>query len=174
MICFSQNQPTSPRATPQNSLTSALSPPNISPYNTAQGRSSAPLVTPNTPSDSYSSLGYQFGRSSVPLMNQDAYYSDTNTNTSTSTSSYNHGRLSAPIVSPTSTAGTGTVPNTPAQESLTLSGLEGDVQLAFSQPSGSSSMNMKNLRNDLLSAADSITGAMSSLVKELNSGTILD
>lgn len=103
-------------------------------------------------------------------MNQDAYYSDTNTNTSTSTNSYSHGgRLSAPIVSPTSTGGTGTMPNTPAQESLTLSGLEGDVQLAFSQPSGSA-LNMKNLRNDLLSAADSITGAMSSLVKELNSG----
>lgn len=103
-------------------------------------------------------------------MNQDAYYSDTNTNTSTSTNSYSHGgRLSAPIVSPTSTGGTGTMPNTPAQESLTLSGLEGDVQMAFSQPSGSA-LNMKNLRNDLLSAADSITGAMSSLVKELNSG----
>ncbi|KAH3695949.1 hypothetical protein DPMN_083408 [Dreissena polymorpha] len=104
-------------------------------------------------------------------MYQNAYYSsDTNTSAS-SYNSYSHGRLSAPIISPSSERGGGAswaVPNTPGQESVTLSGLEGDVQMAFSQPS-SSAMNMKNLRNDLLSAADSITGAMSSLVKELNS-----
>ena len=131
-------------------------------------RSSDALMTPNTPSgDSYmSSLGYQHGRSSVPLMNQNAYYSDT---TNTSTSSYNnHGRLSAPIISP-SPSNTHITPNTPAMESSTLLGLEGDVQLAFSQPS-TSAISVKNLRNDLLSAADNITGAMSSLVRELNSG----
>ena len=58
-------------------------------------------------------------------------------------------------------------PNTPAMESSMLSGLEGEVQTAFSQPS-SAALNVRNLRNDLLVAADSITGAMSSLVKELS------
>ncbi|XP_052775325.1 dystrobrevin beta-like isoform X2 [Mya arenaria] len=161
-----KNQPTSPRSSPH--ITSASSPTLVSPYATTPGRSSAPLVTPNTPSDTYSSLSYTPGRSSVPIMYHNAYYSsDTNTS-ATSSNSYSLGRLSAPIVSPSSEAGVGTVPITPGQESLTLSGLEGDVQMAFSQPS-SSAMNSKNLRNDLLSAADSITGAMSSLVKELSS-----
>jgi hypothetical protein len=99
-------------------------------------------------------------------MSQTGYYSDS----SISTNGYSHGRLSAPIVSP-SNEKPNTVPNTPGFESTTLSGLEGDVQLAFSQPS-SSGHNVRNLRNDLLSAADSITGAMSSLVKELNSGKL--
>ena len=58
-------------------------------------------------------------------------------------------------------------PNTPAMESSMLSGLEGEVHTAFSQPS-SAAINVRNLRNDLLVAADSITGAMSSLVKELS------
>ncbi|PNI60583.1 DTNA isoform 34 [Pan troglodytes] len=47
------------------------------------------------------------------------------------------------------------------QDSLT--GVGGDVQEAFAQSS------RRNLRNDLLVAADSITNTMSSLVKELNS-----
>ncbi|XP_045142918.1 dystrobrevin beta isoform X4 [Echinops telfairi] len=46
-----------------------------------------------------------------------------------------------------------------------LSGLGGDVQEAFAQGT------RRNLRNDLLVAADSITNTMSSLVKELHSGT---
>lgn len=44
-----------------------------------------------------------------------------------------------------------------------LSGVGGDVQEAFAQGA------RRNLRNDLLVAADSITDTMSSLVKELNS-----
>uniref|UniRef100_A0A8C0EIB3 Dystrobrevin alpha n=3 Tax=Telluraves TaxID=3073808 RepID=A0A8C0EIB3_BUBBB len=47
------------------------------------------------------------------------------------------------------------------QDSLT--GVGGDVQEAFAQSA------RRNLRNDLLVAADSITNTMSSLVKELNS-----
>nr|XP_006013613.1 PREDICTED: dystrobrevin alpha-like isoform X2 [Latimeria chalumnae] len=47
------------------------------------------------------------------------------------------------------------------QDSLT--GVGGDVQEAFAQST------RRNLRNDLLVAADSITNTMSSLVKELNS-----
>lgn len=135
------------------------------------GRSSAPLVTPNTPgSDTYSSLGYTPGRSSVPIMYQNAYYSsDTNTSVSSAAS---YGRLSAPVISPEVELPPRSVAATPGQESLSLSGLEGDVHMAFSEPSPSSSAanNVRNLRNDLLSAADSITGAMSSLVKELSSG----
>ncbi|KAL4235707.1 hypothetical protein ACF0H5_004100 [Mactra antiquata] len=161
-----KNQPTSPRATPPDSYRSysASSPPSFSTLNSTQGRSSVAMGTPVTPSDSYtSSLPYQHGRSSVPLMSHTGYYSDS----SVSTNGCSYGRLSAPIVSPSNERPM-TVPNTPAMESTTLSGLEGDVQLAFSQPS-SSALNVKSIRNDLLSAADSITGAMSSLVKELNS-----
>ncbi|XP_076088738.1 dystrobrevin beta-like isoform X2 [Mytilus galloprovincialis] len=61
----------------------------------------------------------------------------------------------------------GNVPTSPGMESSTLSGVGGDVQEAFSQPS--SADNVRLLRNDLLCAADSVTSAMSSLVKELNS-----
>uniref|UniRef100_A0A3Q3KHP3 Dystrobrevin n=1 Tax=Mastacembelus armatus TaxID=205130 RepID=A0A3Q3KHP3_9TELE len=50
----------------------------------------------------------------------------------------------------------------PPQDSL--AGVGGDVQEAFAQGS------RRNLRNDLLVAADSITNTVSSLVKELHSG----
>ncbi|XP_072536371.1 dystrobrevin alpha isoform X3 [Salminus brasiliensis] len=59
-----------------------------------------------------------------------------------------------------STSGNNTPSQTP-QDSLM--GLGGDVQQAFAQSS------RRNLRNDLLVAADSITSTMSSLVKELHS-----
>ncbi|CAC5377786.1 Dystrobrevin-1,Dystrobrevin alpha,Dystrobrevin beta [Mytilus coruscus] len=61
----------------------------------------------------------------------------------------------------------GNMPTSPGMESSTLSGVGGEVQEAFSQPS--SADNVRLLRNDLLCAADSVTSAMSSLVKELNS-----
>uniref|UniRef100_A0A8C5GBI9 Dystrobrevin n=1 Tax=Gouania willdenowi TaxID=441366 RepID=A0A8C5GBI9_GOUWI len=64
-----------------------------------------------------------------------------------------------PIPSPIPSAGT-TPTHTP-QDSLT--GVGGDVLEAFSQGP------RRNLRNDLLLAADSITHTMSSLVRELNS-----
>ncbi|KAK3583118.1 hypothetical protein CHS0354_036866 [Potamilus streckersoni] len=62
-----------------------------------------------------------------------------------------------------------TAPTTPAFESSSLLGLHGDVQQAFTHPQSSASTLVKNLKNELLLAADSITGAMSSLVRELNS-----
>lgn len=62
----------------------------------------------------------------------------------------------------------GNTPTSPGMESSTLIGVGGDVHEAFSQPS--SADNVRLLRNDLLCAADSVTSAMSSLVKELNSG----
>ncbi|XP_006835118.1 PREDICTED: dystrobrevin alpha isoform X3 [Chrysochloris asiatica] len=69
--------------------------------------------------------------------------------------------ISRPIPMPIRSASTcSTLTHTP-QDSLT--GVGGDVQEAFSQSS------RRNLRNDLLVAADSITNTMSSLVKELNS-----
>lgn len=49
-----------------------------------------------------------------------------------------------------------------------LSGVDGDIKEAFGDRSAG-----RNLRDDLLLAADSVTSAMSSLVKELNSGKIV-
>ncbi|KAL2097791.1 hypothetical protein ACEWY4_006998 [Coilia grayii] len=70
--------------------------------------------------------------------------------------------VSRPIPMPTQASSAGTTPTQTPQDSLM--GVGGDVQEAFAQGS------RRNLRNDLLIAADSITNTMSSLVKELNSG----
>lgn len=69
-----------------------------------------------------------------------------------------HGR---PVPVPTRSASAGSTPTHGAQD--TLAGLGGDLQEAFTQGT------RRNLRNDLLVAADSITNTMSSLVKELHS-----
>lgn len=69
--------------------------------------------------------------------------------------------ISRPIPMPVRSASTCSAPAHTPQDSLT--GVGGDVQEAFAQSS------RRNLRNDLLVAADSITNTMSSLVKELNS-----
>ncbi|XP_003261984.1 dystrobrevin alpha isoform X6 [Nomascus leucogenys] len=69
--------------------------------------------------------------------------------------------ISRPIPMPIRSASACSTPMHPLQDSLT--GVGGDVQEAFAQSS------RRNLRNDLLVAADSITNTMSSLVKELNS-----
>ncbi|XP_048867341.1 dystrobrevin alpha isoform X5 [Brienomyrus brachyistius] len=71
--------------------------------------------------------------------------------------------ISRPIPMPVRSASTSacTTPTHTPQDSL--SGVGGDVQEAFAQGA------RRNLRNDLLVAADSITNTMSSLVKELNS-----
>ncbi|XP_011360043.1 dystrobrevin alpha isoform X2 [Pteropus vampyrus] len=68
--------------------------------------------------------------------------------------------ISRPIPMPLRSSACSTPTHTP-QDSLT--GVGGDVQEAFAQST------RRNLRNDLLVAADSITNTMSSLVKELNS-----
>ncbi|CAO2593445.1 Dystrobrevin alpha, partial [Lemmus lemmus] len=70
--------------------------------------------------------------------------------------------VSRPIPMPIRSASACSTPTHTPQDSLT--GVGGDVQEAFAQSS------RRNLRNDLLVAADSITNTMSSLVKELNSG----
>ena len=64
-------------------------------------------------------------------------------------------------------AASASTPGTPLESSLT--GVGGDVRQAFQGPSLSAA-HTRSLRNDLLVAADSVTSAMSSLVKELNSG----
>uniref|UniRef100_A0A4W5KPG9 Dystrobrevin n=1 Tax=Hucho hucho TaxID=62062 RepID=A0A4W5KPG9_9TELE len=69
--------------------------------------------------------------------------------------------VSRPIPMPTQSESAGTTPTHTPQDSLM--GVGGDVQEAFAQGP------RRNLRNDLLVAADSITNTMSSLVKELNS-----
>ncbi|KAG9355846.1 hypothetical protein JZ751_000688 [Albula glossodonta] len=69
--------------------------------------------------------------------------------------------ISRPIPMPIRSGSACTTPTHTPQDSLT--GVGGDVQEAFAQGS------RRNLRNDLLVAADSITNTMSSLVKELNS-----
>nr|XP_055038625.1 dystrobrevin alpha isoform X1 [Misgurnus anguillicaudatus] len=66
-----------------------------------------------------------------------------------------------PIPMPVQSTSGNTTPSQTPQDSLM--GLGGEVQQAFAQGS------RRNLRNDLLLAADSITNTMSSLVKELNS-----
>ncbi|XP_066403776.1 dystrobrevin beta isoform X1 [Molothrus aeneus] len=71
-----------------------------------------------------------------------------------------HGRPPAGPVAPRS-ASAGSTPTHGAQDALP--GLGGDVHEAFTQGT------RRNLRNDLLVAADSITNTMSSLVKELHS-----
>ncbi|KAH0622953.1 hypothetical protein JD844_025903 [Phrynosoma platyrhinos] len=64
---------------------------------------------------------------------------------------------------PVRSTSAGSTPTHGPQDSL--AGVGGDVQEAFAQGS------RRNLRNDLLVAADSITNTMSSLVKELHSGS---
>ncbi|XP_069089748.1 dystrobrevin beta isoform X5 [Pleurodeles waltl] len=75
-------------------------------------------------------------------------------------SSPSHG-ASCPMPMPVRSTSAGSTPTHVPQE--TLAGLGGEVQEAFSQGT------RRNLRNDLLVAADSITNTMSSLVKELHS-----
>ncbi|XP_061878489.1 dystrobrevin alpha [Entelurus aequoreus] len=69
--------------------------------------------------------------------------------------------ISRPIPTSIHSDSAGTTPTHTPQDSLM--GVGGDVQEAFAQGA------RRNLRNDLLVAADSITNTMSSLVKELNS-----
>ncbi|XP_010781692.1 dystrobrevin alpha isoform X12 [Notothenia coriiceps] len=69
--------------------------------------------------------------------------------------------ISRSIPTPIHSDSAGTTPTHTPQDSLM--GVGGDVQEAFAQGP------RRNLRNDLLIAADSITNTMSSLVKELNS-----
>uniref|UniRef100_A0A8C6JHN0 Dystrobrevin n=1 Tax=Melopsittacus undulatus TaxID=13146 RepID=A0A8C6JHN0_MELUD len=76
-------------------------------------------------------------------------------------SSPTHG-ASRPMPMPVRSTSAGSTPTHVPQDSLT--GVGGDVQEAFTQGT------RRNLRNDLLVAADSITNTMSSLVKELHSG----
>ncbi|XP_051699116.1 dystrobrevin beta isoform X5 [Oryctolagus cuniculus] len=67
-----------------------------------------------------------------------------------------------PMPMPVRSTSAGSTPTHCPQDSL--SGVGGDVQEAFAQGT------RRNLRSDLLVAADSITNTMSSLVKELRSG----
>uniref|UniRef100_H2ZWY5 Uncharacterized protein n=1 Tax=Latimeria chalumnae TaxID=7897 RepID=H2ZWY5_LATCH len=76
-------------------------------------------------------------------------------------SSPSHG-ASRPMPMPVRSTSAGSTPTHVPQDSL--AGVGGDVQEAFAQGA------RRNLRNDLLVAADSITNTMSSLVKELHSG----
>ncbi|KQK80806.1 hypothetical protein AAES_89381 [Amazona aestiva] len=80
-------------------------------------------------------------------------------------SSPTHG-ASRPMPMPVRSTSAGSTPTHVPQDSLTGGG--GDVQEAFIQGT------RRNLRNDLLVAADSITNTMSSLVKELHSGDIIE
>ncbi|XP_036405109.1 dystrobrevin, beta a isoform X4 [Megalops cyprinoides] len=75
-------------------------------------------------------------------------------------SSPSHG-ASRPMPMPVRSTSAGSTPTHVPQDSL--AGVGGDVQEAFAQSA------RRNLRNDLLVAADSITNTMSSLVKELHS-----
>ncbi|KAG8522510.1 Dystrobrevin beta, partial [Galemys pyrenaicus] len=67
-----------------------------------------------------------------------------------------------PMPMPVRSTSAGSTPTHCPQDPL--GGVGGDMQEAFAQGT------RRNLRNDLLVAADSITNTMSSLVKELHSG----
>ncbi|XP_061481899.1 dystrobrevin beta isoform X1 [Rhineura floridana] len=73
-----------------------------------------------------------------------------------------HGGPGRSMPMPVRSTSAGSTPTHAPQDSL--AGVGGDVQEAFAQGT------RRNLRNDLLVAADSITNTMSSLVKELHSG----
>ncbi|XP_065922788.1 dystrobrevin beta isoform X8 [Magallana gigas] len=60
------------------------------------------------------------------------------------------------------------IPTTPAMETSMLAGLGGEVRQAFYNPRPGVE-NVRLIRQDLMCAADSVTSAMSSLVKEFNS-----
>ncbi|XP_028372545.2 dystrobrevin beta isoform X4 [Phyllostomus discolor] len=72
-----------------------------------------------------------------------------------------HGGGGRPMPMPVRSASAGSTPTHGPQDPL--GGVGGDMQEAFAQGT------RRNLRNDLLVAADSITNTMSSLVKELHS-----
>ncbi|XP_033118680.1 dystrobrevin beta-like isoform X3 [Anneissia japonica] len=72
----------------------------------------------------------------------------------------------SPVHSPRPGFSTPTHRSAGSSQGEPLAGVEGDVKHAFDPSTGKTS---RNLRNDLLVAADSVTNAMSSLVKELNS-----
>lgn len=76
--------------------------------------------------------------------------------------------------SPKSSASSDVFPKTPdtplSPDSKQLSGVDGDIKEAFGDRTADTGA-QRNLRHDLLLAADSVTNAMSSLVRELNSGT---
>ena len=57
------------------------------------------------------------------------------------------------------------------QPSGSLSGVDGDVKLAFGKSQGQE-MSGRNLRADLLHAVDDITSAMAVLVDELSKGLL--
>ncbi|XP_037749620.1 dystrobrevin beta isoform X8 [Chelonia mydas] len=79
-------------------------------------------------------------------------------------SSPTHG-ASRPMPMPVRATSAGSTPTHVPQDSL--AGVGGDVQEAFAQGT------RRNLHNDLLVAADSITNTMSSLVKELHSDALV-
>ena len=62
-------------------------------------------------------------------------------------------------------------PSQSHQPSGSLSGVDGDVKLAFGKGQGQEIMG-RNLRADLLHAVDDITSAMSILVDELSKGLL--
>ncbi|XP_054675998.1 dystrobrevin beta isoform X3 [Grus americana] len=80
-------------------------------------------------------------------------------------SSPTHG-AGRPMPMPVRSTSAGSTPTHVPQDSL--AGVGGDVQEAFTQGT------RRNLRNDLLVAADSITNTMSSLVKELHSADVAE
>ncbi|XP_014214877.1 dystrobrevin beta [Copidosoma floridanum] len=146
----------SPRSTPNNSPRSTKSPP-LPPGSVHNSRSAPP--TPGGPLNSISN--HQQQQTQVQQQMSRSYQSP------------------APPVATgaqgvTNSGLHGTMQNSPIPDNLSCVG--GDVRSAFrtnSLPSsGSSSANNslgRSLRNDLLIAADNVTNAMSSLVRELNS-----
>ncbi|XP_066591793.1 dystrobrevin beta-like isoform X2 [Prorops nasuta] len=148
-----KNHQASPRSTPNSSPRSTKSPP-LPPGSVSSSRSAPP--TPGGPL-SVAPQQQQQQQPTQPQMSQ----------------SYQSSVPATSVANPPGNLMLGTLQN-PIPDSLSCVG--GDVRSAFrtnSLPgSGSSSANNslgRSLRNDLLVAADSVTNAMSTLVRELNS-----
>ncbi|XP_032685392.1 dystrobrevin beta isoform X3 [Odontomachus brunneus] len=152
-----KNHQASPRSTPNSSPRSTKSPP-LPPGAIPSSRSAPP--TPGGP------------LSTTPQQQQQQQQSQQHQNQSQISQSY-QSPVPTTVANAQGNAMLGTIQN-PIPDSLSCVG--GDVRSAFrtnSLPgSGSSSANNslgRSLRNDLLVAADSVTNAMSTLVRELNS-----
>ncbi|XP_048262562.1 dystrobrevin beta isoform X7 [Bombus terrestris] len=150
-----KNHQASPRSTPNSSPRSTKSPP-LPPGAVPSSRSAPP--TPGGP------------LSTTPQQQQQQQQSQSQQQMS---QSYQSPVPTTSVASVTNNTMLGTIQN-PIPDNLSCVG--GDVRSAFrtnSLPgSGSSSANNslgRSLRNDLLVAADSVTNAMSTLVRELNS-----
>lgn len=155
-----KNHQSSPRSTPNSSPRSTKSPP--LPPGALPNQQPCPRSAPQTP------LGMPPSTQPIPINQVDRN---------------SHMQHPSSIV-PQSMGGMGGMNNLAMDRNNdrglhnaeSLMGVGGDVRNAFGGSNGNGTPGSvgRSLRNDLLVAADSVTNAMSTLVRELNSGTEID